>query len=307
MELRQLRYFVSLVEHGSVHGAARANFVTAPAVSVQLKDLEDEVGAKLFVKNGRSLHLTPAGEMFLVHARDILQRVNGLSLTMQRLHNNEVGTLRIGSIDAASVYVLPKIFRMYRQRYPGVDIEVMVADSTQLLDAIVRDALEVAIVTLPVSHDELDVVPLYKDPMVVVAHPRHALARRRSVDLATLVQSKLITYPHGSTTRQVIDQVFQHEGLALHAAMELSSPEAMKCLAQAGIGASILPVSMVRADIKRGSMRLLRVRGATFTRMLGLVKRKKMILSSNGRMFVTMLAERFSLAHRHNVQEWLKP
>ena len=289
MELRQLRYFLAAMRLGSVKAAARENFVTAPAVSIQLKHLEAELQTQLFVKEPRGLKPTQAGVLVLTRAEEILARVAALQHAVARLQNSETGFLRVGSIDAASVYVLPKPFRAFRKAHPGVEITVMVADSKQLLDALLADKIEIAIVTLPIAEADLQALPIFDDPMVAVAHPRHALCRRRGLPLSALADNTLITYPNGSTTRQLIDQVFIEHGCRLRPAMELASPEAMKCLTEAGLGACILPWRAVAHDVKRGGLKVLSTAGARFSRTLGVVCKDVRLLSAPGRVFLGLL------------------
>ncbi len=121
MDIRQLRYFVSAIRQGSLRAAAREHFVTQPAVSIQLKNLEQELGEKLYVRRGRRIEPTQAGITVLSGAEDIIGRMEALTHRLGALKTLEHGSLKMGSIDAASIYVLPGVFRAFRSRYPGID------------------------------------------------------------------------------------------------------------------------------------------------------------------------------------------
>jgi DNA-binding transcriptional LysR family regulator len=189
------------------------------------------------------------------------------------------------------------VFRRFRRRYPGVDIRVVVADSDSLLDALDAGEVELAIVTLPLAREHVDVVPFYEDVMVLVASPRHELvtdrAKRRS-PLAAVAETGLISYPAGSTTRRLIESVFIENGLNFRAVMEMSSPEAIKRLTETGLGASILPLKIVSNEIHRGTLKVISTRGVSFQRMLGVVYKSREILSQPAQVFLTMLMEKFS-------------
>jgi len=291
VEFHQLRYFVSAIRLGSVKASAAENFVTAPAVSIQLKLLEEELGSALFVKSAEGLKLTHAGEVFLPHAEELLHKASAVKKLLHRLQLGETGFLKLGSIDAASIYVLPKPLQHFRKHYPGVEITVEVTDSSQLLRLLEKDKIELAIVTLPIPELDWVGVPIFDDPMLLVVHPTYALTRKPS--LAELADGHLITYPSDSTTRQLIDQVFIDNGHKLKPAMELSSPEAMKCLTQAGLGACILPERIVAAEIKRGSLKYLRLPKIKFSRTLGVVYKNASLLSKPATAFLEILKHKF--------------
>ncbi len=298
MEIRQLRYFLSTVRLGSLKAAAREHFVTQPAVSIQLKKLEAELGEKLYTRRGRRVVATQAGDMVATQGEAILGRVDSLKDSITQLTHGHAGYLRIGNIDAASIYVLPGVFHAFRRRYPGVDVQVTVADSDTLVAALESGAIELAIVTLPLGGEGLEVVPFYRDRMVLVASPRHELAtsrlaRRRPLQAAS--EAGLITYPAQSVTRRLIEKVFIDNGLTLRAAMEMSSPEAIKRLTEAGIGASILPRKVVVDELKRGTLKSIATGGIRFERMLGVVHRGVEKLSQPASIFLTMLMKKHKI------------
>lgn len=292
MEIRQLRYFLSALRQGSLKAAAGQHFVTQPAVSMQLKKLEEELGEKLYRRSGRRIVATQAGEMVAAQAETILERVDALRGSIQGLKQGRRGYLRLGTIDAASVYVLPGVFRTFRRRHAGVEVQVTVADSDTLLMALETGSIELAIVTLPLAGEGLEVVPFYKDRMVTVASPRHPLAALRVTGrnrLQAVADAGLITYPARSVTRRLIEKVFIDNGLTLRTAMEMSSPEAIKRLTEAGIGASILPFKVVSDELRRGTLKTISTGRIRFERVLGVVHHDARKLSQPAAIFLNML------------------
>jgi DNA-binding transcriptional LysR family regulator len=291
MDIRQLRYFVAAIRQGSLRAAAREHFVTQPAVSIQLKNLEEELGEKLYVRRGRRIEPTQAGISVFSDAEDIIGKMEALSQRLGALKTLERGALKMGSIDAASVYVLPDVFRAFRSRYPGIDVQVIVADSHTLIAALGSGAIELAVVTLPVAGETHDVVPIYEDRMVLVAHPRHELARRRggASVLERVAESGLITYPARSTTRRLIEKVFLDNGLTPRVTMEMSSPEAIKKLSEAGLGPSILPAAVVANEVKAGTLVVIPTGKVRFSRTLGVVLRNRESLSPPAVAFLEMV------------------
>ncbi len=294
MEIRQLKYLLSTLRLGSVKEAAREHFVTQPAVSLQIKKLEEEIGEKLLIRSGRNVLPTQAGASFIRYADDILQRVEALQKSIQSLKSLRTGFLGLGAIDSAGVYVLPPVFRSFRRKYPGIEIRVTVSDTRGLVRSIHSGEIEIAIVTLPLSGEEFTIYPIYKDQMVLVADPRHELARSRKPSLTVVAESGLIMYPPQSTTRRLIERVFFEAGVSPRATMEISSPEAMKRLTEAGLGASILPFQVVSPEVRRGTLKLIPTGKARFYRILGVVYRDDERLSPAGRAFMDMLKKRYT-------------
>ncbi|HEX6791831.1 MAG TPA: LysR substrate-binding domain-containing protein [Candidatus Krumholzibacteria bacterium] len=302
MEIRQLRYFLSTVRRGTVGAAAAEHFVTQPAVSLQLRKLETTVGQKLLVRRGRKLAPTEAGLALAARAEEILRSLDALQAELQGIDRLESGHLRMGSTDAASVYVLPEVYRAFHRAYPGVRIEISVGDTRHLLDALASGRIELATATLPVEGPGLVVQPVYREDMVPVAHPAHPLAARRRVGLRDIAEEGIIAYPSGSTTRRMIDAVLESHGVSVRARMEISSPEAMKRLAQAGLGVSILPRPVVAGEIRRGALKVIPLPGVRFEREIGMVHRGSESLSPAARTFLDMVERRFGTTRRERTR-----
>jgi DNA-binding transcriptional LysR family regulator len=299
MEIRQLRYFLSVARLGSVVAAAAEHLVTQPAVSLQLKKLEEETGHKLLIRQGRRLVPSEAGAVLLARAEEVMRSLELMDRELRGFGELESGTLRMGNTDAASVYVLPDVYRAFHGRYPGVRIEIMVGDTQRLLDALAARRIELATATLPIAARGLAVRPIYREELVVVVRPDDPLAARKRVTPADLETHGVIAYPAGSVTRGMIDDVFAARGGTLRARMEISSPEAMKQLAQAGLGSTILPRPVVAAELERGALVTVPIPGVRFEREIGMVHREDAVLSPAAAVFLKMVEERF----RHGAQK----
>jgi DNA-binding transcriptional LysR family regulator len=293
MEIRQLRYFLSVVQLGSVGAAAEANYVTQPAVTLQIQKLEEEVGEKLLERRGRRVAPTQAGRLMAEHAETVIRSVDAAVNALSGLKGLESGFLRMGNIDAASIYVLPAILRTFHHKYPGVKIEIVVGDTARLIDALRRGEVELATTTLPVDAAGFEILPIFREEMVLVAHPKHVLARHKRVTLPDVVDAGLITYPPRSVTRRLIDRVFIEHDLSLNATMEIASPEAIKRLTQAGLGCSILPRPVVASEVRRGVLRTIQLKEARFHRSIGMVYRSEEALSPPARTFLDMVKAKF--------------
>lgn len=292
MDIRQLRYFLSVVSEGSVGAAARRHFVTQPAVTLQMQRLQDSVGEKLLVREGGRMVPTEAGRVLARHAEAVVRRMDVLEAEMSGLRGLERGSLRVGNIDAASVYVLPELYHAFHERYPGVTLEITVGDTRELIEALRHGNVELATTTLPVDAQGFEVFEIYREELVPVAPAADPLAAIGKVTPAVLSQAGLITYPRGATTRRLIDAAFTDAGVALRARMEISSPEAIKRLAQAGLGPAILPEPVVADELASGALVRLRMDPVRIERAIGMVHRERAALSPAARAFLDMVVER---------------
>jgi len=292
MDIRQLRYFLSVLHEGSVGGAARAHFVTQPAVTLQMQRLQESAGEKLLVREGRRMVPTEAGRVLAAHAEAVVRRMDVLEAEMKGLRGLEHGSLRVGNIDAASVYVLPDLYHQFHERYPGVNLEITVGDTSELLDALRHGDVELATTTLPVDAAGFDVFEIYREELVPVAPADDPLAARRRLTATELSDAGVITYPAGATTRRLIDKAFESAGAVLRPRMEISSPEAIMRLTQAGLGPAILPEPVVAAELESGTLVRLRLGRLRIERAIGMVHRERAALSPAARAFLDMVVQR---------------
>ncbi len=292
MNLELFRTFLAVLEQGGVRRAAVALHRSQPAVSARLQELERAVGAQVFEQVGRRLELTDAGRVLAAEAPLLLRAAAELVDQVQEAATADRGRLRLATIDAASIYVLPALYLEYRTAHPQVQLFVQVVDSRHVLALVRAREADIGVVALPASHPELDIEAIFEEELVCVAAPTHPLASGAACALRDVSAHPLVLYARGSTTRAMLDAVFEAHGLAPHVAMEAASPEAMKRLAEAGIGITIIPEALVRDDVAAGRLRQLTVPDARFARRLGIVVRRGRTLSAHARRFLALLHER---------------
>lgn len=266
MDLEQLRCFISMAELGSLSAAARRHFITQPAVSQRLKALESEVGERLLIRRGGQARLTPAGEIFQRRAREALQAVEHGLAEIGQLAGLERGRLALGAIDAAGIYLLPPLLKRFHAAHPAIELTLRVEPSAPLVAALRAGELDAAVVTLPLPGAALESLPLESEPLVLVRPPGGPAGE---TPRRLFLRLPLIAYPRGSVTRGLIDAELARRGFAPATAMELSHPEAMARLVEAGLGAAILP----RRVLMPGTGHVEEVAGFTLARRLGLVMR----------------------------------
>ena len=273
MEIRQLRAFVAIAEAGTFTAGALRVHVTQAAISMQIRQIENELGAKVFIRAPRHVILTQAGEHLLVRARQILREHDAALDEIAELAGAERGRLRIGSASAMVLTEqLPRILKELRKQHPAADISVNSGTSDALVDQIVAGELDTAFVSLPVDVRGIQTERLSEDQLVAIASPRHKFARQRTISAYTLAGEKLILGERGGNTRRLIDQFFAQAGVTLKVAMELSRQAAIRRMVEEDMGVGIVPLQSVREEVEKGKLVRWWIEGAEINWELGLAQ-----------------------------------
>ncbi len=273
MEIRQLRAFVSIAELGTFTAGAQRVHVTQAAISMQIRQLENELGARLFIRAPRRVMLTEAGEQLLARARQILRDHDAAIEEIADLAGAERGRLRVGSASAmVTTDVLPKLLKEVRRQHARAEITVASGTSESLVQQILGGELDLAFVSLPVEARGINTERLSQDQLVAIASPQHRLAKQKTIDAFTLAGEKLILGERGGNTRRLIDQFFAQAGVTLHVAMELSRQQAIRRMVEEDMGVGIVPLHAVREDVEKGRLVRWWIEGAHINWELGIAR-----------------------------------
>lgn len=273
MEIRQLRAFVSIAESGTFTAGAVRVHVTQAAISMQIRQLETEIGARVFVRAPRHVILTEAGEHLLQRARHILREHDAALDEIAELAGAERGRLRIGSASAMVLTEqLPTVLKELRKQHPAAEISVISGTSETLVDQILAGELDIAFVSLPVDVRGIQTQRLSEDQLVAIASPRHKLAKQRTISAFTLAGEKLILGERGGNTRRLIDQFFAQAGVTLRVAMELSRQTAIRRMVEEDMGVGIVPLHSVREEVEKGKLVRWWIEGAHINWELGIAQ-----------------------------------
>lgn len=273
MEIRQLRAFEAIAESGTFTAGALRVHITQAAVSMQIRQLETELGAPLFIRAPRRVLLTEAGEALLERARRILREHDTAVAEIAELAGAERGRLRVGSASAmVSADPLPGILKELRQQHSRAEVTIASGTSQELVRQILAGELDMAFVSLPVEARGIQTEVLSRDELVAIASPRHKLAKQRVVSLFTLAGEKLILGERGGNTRRLIDELFEKAGVQPTVAMELSRQAAIKRMVEADMGVGIIPLRSAREEVSGGKLVSWWIEGAQINWELGLAK-----------------------------------
>lgn len=273
MEIRQLRAFVAIAESGTFTAGAVRVHVTQAAVSMQIRQLEGEVGAKLFIRAPRNVILTEAGEKLLERARHMLLDHDAALEEIAELAGAKRGRLRIGSASAGvTADILPRLLKEVRKRYPNADISVTSGTSESLVQQILAAEVDIAFVSLPVEARGIHTEQLNEDQLVAIASPKHQHAKQRTVSAYALAGESLILGERGGNTRRLLDEFFAQAGVKPNVAMELSRQAAIKRMVEEDMGVGVVPLQSVRDEVDKGRLVRWWIEGAQINWQLGLAR-----------------------------------
>ena len=267
MDTQALTAFLAVAESGSFSTAAERLFITQPAVSKRIAQLEQQLGTRLFDRVGRRIRLTEAGEALLPRARQVLLDLEDMGRAISNLTGTVSGTLRIGTSHHIGLHRLPPVLRRFSREYPDVKLDIHFIDSEEAWEAVLHGDLEMGVVTLPPQPDpRLHSQAVWQDPLVFMAAPEHPLARLDRVTLETLTGYSAILPSPVTFTRRIVESLFEEQALTLNISMSTNYLETIHMMVSIGLGWSVLPETMLDDSVVR-----LNVDTALPVRRLGVV------------------------------------
>jgi DNA-binding transcriptional LysR family regulator len=286
--LRQLRIFESVARHSSMSRAAEELHLTQPAVSMQIKQLEMQIGVPLLEQNGRQLFLTDAGQALRGHAQRFAAQTQELQNAMDQYRGLERGVLRIAVVSTAN-YFLPPLIAEYAGRYPGVRISLQVANRESVLSSLVDHRADVAITGEPPEGVDVEAQSFLDNPLVVIAYPHHPLARLGRVPLERLREERLVVRELGSGTRAATERHFSERKADYLLGCELSSNEAIKQAVQAGLGLGVVSLQTIELELETKRLVVLPVETFPIIRHWFIVHRRDKRMSAALQTFRDLL------------------
>ncbi|HEY0427611.1 MAG TPA: LysR family transcriptional regulator [Pyrinomonadaceae bacterium] len=299
MEIRQLKAFLAIAEAKTFTAGARRVNVTQAAISMQIRQLEDEVGLPLFTRTPRRVIMTEAGEHLLERARKILREHDAAIAEIAEVAGAEYGRLRIGSASAMFATIqLPTILQNLKQKFPNAEITVSSGTSQTLVDKILHGDIDIAFISLPVDNSHVTTELLFSDEIVAIAHPAHPLADQKFISAAALAGEPLILGEKGGNTRRLIDDFFHAANVHPNVVMELSRQEAINQMVENNMGIGIAGAKTVAKEIGKGRLASWLIEGAEIKWDLGLARLRGGYFSPIAKEFVRFCKESFKQRER---------
>jgi DNA-binding transcriptional LysR family regulator len=304
--MRQLKVFVAVARHASVSRAAEELHLTPPAVSMQLKDLEADIGLPLFDRVGRNVSLTTVGEHLVVYAQRVLATLREADAAVARLRGLASGTLVIGMVSTAK-YFLPRLLARFREEHPGVDLRLSLGNRETLVRQLHGNEVDLAVMGRPPRELDTRAEPFAAHPHAVVAAAGHRLALAEAIPPSTLAGEGFIVREEGSGTRAAMEQFFREHALRPPVIMEMSSNETIKQAVIANMGLSFLSLHTLGLELELGLLAVVPVAGLPLIRRWHVVNMRDRALSPAAEAFryfilehaEAFLAQRFPSAQLH--------
>lgn len=289
--IRQLKVFREVARHQSFTRASKVLFLTQPAVSMQIKQLEEVVGMPLFEKQGRQISLTDAGEEIKILSESILQQIEESEQNIEQLASGQQGKLRL-AVATTVASVATRLMARFSEQYPALSLHFTVTNREGLIQLLETNETDIVIMGKPPEDLQLETRELMVNPLVVIAPPDHALCQnQKPVSLDRLFEYDFILRETSSGTRRAIERFLAAEGRSLKSNMEMNSNTAIIQSVAEGLGLGIVSIHTVKNELEQGKLKLINAAGFPLHRSWYLVQRKGRRLSPLSERFKSYIIE----------------
>ena len=286
--VRQLEVLDAVAREGSVTAAALALHLTQPAVSMQLRQLEEQLQISLFEPVGRGLQITEPGRELAQMAGDLLLRLDDLAIAARELRGVRRGRVRLGVVSTAK-YFAPRLLALFLKSHPGLELRLNVYNREQIIEQLQNYSIDLGIMGRPPEGASLVGTPFAPNPLAILAAPSHPLSLRNQISPEDLEKEAFIVREPGSGTRMAMDRYFQDVGIHINPVMEADSNETIKQAVMAGIGIGMLSLHTVRLEQAAGRMVTLKVAGLPLRRQWFVVHTRQRNLTPAAEEFLQYL------------------
>jgi DNA-binding transcriptional LysR family regulator len=294
MDLDNLKTFIEVAKLGSFSRAAEKVLRSQPAVSAQIRQLEQEYGQRLFDRSAKSVRLTPAGEVVLDYAHQLLTLQARSQQAVSEQDGVRTGTLSIGANEGTFLYVLPRVLAKYHKQFPKVKISVYRSFTHKVTGKVEEGTVDLGVLTMPVKSPSLEIIPVFRDRILLMAGPASPLFRQSSATLKEFAAEPIIL-PKTGSIRKLMEKHLRPFRDDLNVTMELTSVVMIKRFVRAGFGVSLICRSFAAENIQRREVKLLKIEGLDLWRELALVYRKDRSLPMIASAFVEVARKELAL------------
>lgn len=277
MNIENLKMFCLVVDEGSISQAARLSYVSQPAVTRQIHQLENFYGALLFDRSEGKLKVTEIGKMLYPFARSIVNDFNHSKEVIQQVKDEYNANLRVGASFTIGEYLLPSLLGKFKKQKPEVKVTLTIKNTPRVLEDLSKDVIDLALVEGAVENKEFIVEKFADDELILVCHSEHPWRDRKEINIEELANERMIWRESISGTRLIVENVLKEHGVLdrMENYMEISSTQAIKSAIEAGLGISILPRLTVAKELEHGLLKEVHISGVNITRNLWLVRKNQ--------------------------------
>jgi LysR family transcriptional regulator, transcriptional activator of the cysJI operon len=279
MQIESLQVFCDLAETESFTKAAQINNVTQSAVSQQISSLERLFKALLIERSKKRFRLTREGQVLFDYSKQVIQTYAGLQNKLQEIKEIISGTIRVATIYSIGLHDLPPYLKRFLKAFPTVNVHVEYRRANQVYEDVIGNVVDLGLVAYPTRDNKLEILPLRKDPLVLICHPEHPFAKNKSIKLKALSGQKFIGFEPDIPTRRALDRILKQHSVHVHHVMEFDNVETVKRAVEIDAGVAIVPQETVRQEVTDKTLVQLSFEDGEFVRPLAAIYKKSKGLS----------------------------
>src|SRR3984885_4938295 len=291
MQIESLKVFCDLAETESFTKAAQINSVTQSAVSQQISSLERTFKSLLIERSKKRFRLTREGQVLYDYSKQIIQTYDSLHSKLQELKDIISGTIRVATIYSIGLHDLPPYIKKFMKNYPTVNVHVEYRRANQVYEDVFSNVVDLGLVAYPIKDSKLEIIPLRKEPLVLICHPQHPFTKQKSVKLKALAGQKVIGFEPDIPTRKALDKILKEYGVEVKHVMEFDNVETVKRAVEIDAGISIVPLGTVAQEISKQTLAAITIEGGEFYRPLAAIYKKNKVLSPAMKQFLSILKD----------------
>jgi DNA-binding transcriptional LysR family regulator len=289
MQIESLKVFCDLAETKSFTKAAQINNVTQSAVSQTISALERRFNSLLIERSKKNFRLTPEGDVFYDFSKRILQTCDALHSKLQEIENVISGDIRLATIYSIGLHVLPPYVKRFLKDYPTVNVHVEYRRDNQVYENVLGNVVDLGLVAYPTRDARLEIVPFRKDTLVLICHPQHEFAKRKSVKVKALNGQRFINFEPDIPTRKVLDKIFKQHRVTVQQVMQFDNIETVKRAVEIDSGVAIVPQETISEEVATQTLAAVELENGAYSRPLGVIYKKNKVLSPAIKQFIALL------------------
>jgi DNA-binding transcriptional LysR family regulator len=291
MQIDSLKVFCDLAESESFTKAAQINNVTQSAVSQQISSLERVFKSLLIERSKKRFRLTREGQVLYDYSKQIIATYEALGSKLQEIKDIISGTIRVATIYSIGLHDLPPYLKKFLKAYPTVNVHVEYRRANQVYEDVMGNVVDLGLVAYPTRDNKLELYPLRKDPLVLVCHPQHPLAKQKRIKMRTLSGQKFIGFQPDIPTRKALDKILKENNVDVQHVMEFDNIETVKRAVEIDAGVAIVPQTTVVQEVAKQTLAQVELDDGDFFRPLAAIYKKNKVLSPAMKQFLSILKE----------------
>jgi DNA-binding transcriptional LysR family regulator len=289
MQIESLKVFCDLAETKSFTKAAQINSVTQSAVSQTISALERRFKSLLIERSKKNFRLTPEGEVFYDYSKRILQTCDALHSKLQEIEDIISGNIRVATVYSIGLHVLPPYVTTFLKRYPSVNVHVEYKRDNQVYENVLGNVVDLGLVAYPTRDPRLEVVSLRTDKLVLICHPQHPFAEKKSIKVKALNGQKFINFEKDIPTCRALEKIFKEHRVTVDQVMQFDNIETVKRAVEIDSGVAIVPQETVTQEIAKETLKAVELENGAYSRPLAVIYKKSKVLSPAIKHFIAML------------------